>query len=56
MFDCKNCRYHYWLAHDFDIHVDEHDCDKRGMDLCQKMNDPEFIKFMKERDSDESNS
>jgi hypothetical protein len=56
MYDCKNCRYHYWLVHDFDIHVDAIDCDQVGTDFCQTMNDPEFIKFMKERDSDESNS
>ena len=47
--DCKNCRYRFWLARDWDIHVDEHDCDKKGQDLCKKMNDPDFIKFMQER-------
>lgn len=46
--NCEKCRYRYWLAHDYDTHVDMHDCDKRGSDLCKKMNDPDFIKFMEE--------
>lgn len=48
--DCQRCRYRYWLIEMFDIHVDMHDCDKYGQDLCQKMNDPEFIKFMEEQE------
>lgn len=44
--NCEKCRYRYWLAHDYDTHVDMHDCDQRGSDLCKKMNDPDFIKFM----------
>ena len=47
--DCQHCRYRYWLREFCDIHVDMHDCDKYGQDLCKKMNDPEFIKFMDER-------
>jgi hypothetical protein len=46
--DCQHCRYRYWLRELCDIHVDMHDCDKYGQDLCKKMNDPEFIKFMEE--------
>ena len=45
--DCKKCRYRYWLAQLCDIHVWQEDCDKYGTDLCQKMNDPEFIEYMK---------
>lgn len=49
--NCKKCRYRYWLAQLCDIHVWQEDCDKYGTDLCQKMNDPEFIKFMQNRDT-----
>ena len=49
--DCQHCRYRYWLREMCDIHVDMHDCDKYGQDLCEKMNDPDFIKFMDERNS-----
>lgn len=28
------------------------DCDKYGTDLCKKMNDPDFVEFMKERDKE----
>lgn len=46
--NCNDCRYRFWLAKLCDVHVCADDCDKRGSDLCTKMNDPEFIKFMKE--------
>lgn len=46
--NCEKCRYRYWLVHDCDIHVDMHDCDKYGTDLCKKMNDPDFIKWVEE--------
>ena len=46
--DCQHCRYRYWLREMCDIHVDMQDCDKYGQDLCKKMNDPDFIKFMDE--------
>lgn len=51
--NCKKCRYRIWLARLCDVHVDADDCDKYGQDLCKKMNDPEFIKFMEERDKHE---
>ena len=47
--NCEKCRYRYWLSKDWDIHVWGKDCDKYGQDLCKKMNDPEFIKWMEER-------
>lgn len=47
--DCYHCRYRYWLREMCGIHVDMQDCDKYGQDLCKKMNDPEFIKWMDER-------
>ena len=47
--DCKHCRYRIWLVRLCDIHVEADDCDKYGTELCQKMNDPEFIKFMEEK-------
>lgn len=45
--NCKDCRYLYWLAK-MGCHVDVYDCDKYGTDLCEKMNNPDFIKFAKE--------
>ena len=47
--NCGKCRYRLWLARLCDIHVWAEDCDKYGQDLCKKMNDPEFIKWMDER-------
>ena len=47
--NCKKCRYRIHLARMVDMHVWEEDCDKYGTDLCKKMNDPEFIKWMDER-------
>lgn len=44
--NCKKCRYRIHLANLCDIHVDHLDCDKVGTELCEKMNDPEFIDFM----------
>ena len=51
--NCEKCRYRYWLSKDWDIHVWGKDCDKYGQDLCQKMNDPEFIRWMDERSKHE---
>ena len=47
--NCKKCRYRIHLAKLCDIHVWWTDCDKHGTDLCEKMNNPDFIKFMDER-------
>lgn len=49
--NCKACRYRFWLARLCDIHVEADDCDQHGTDLCKKMNDPEFIEFMKKEDA-----
>ena len=46
---CGKCRYRIWLARLCDFHVWWTDCDMYGTDLCKKMNDPEFIKWMDER-------
>lgn len=45
--NCKDCRYRYWLAK-YGGHVWGEDCDHYGDDLCEKMNDPDFIEFMKQ--------
>lgn len=47
--NCVKCRYRLWLARLCDSHVWWTDCDKYGTDLCKNMNDPEFIKWMDER-------
>lgn len=47
MDDCQNCRYRLHLARMCDIHVWKEDCDKYGTELCEKMNDPELIKWVK---------
>lgn len=46
--NCKECRYRYWLARYADCHVWWQDCDHCGDELCEKMNDPDFIKWIKE--------
>ena len=46
--NCAKCRYRFWLAK-MGVHVWWTDCDKYGEDLCKKMNDPAFIKWMDER-------
>lgn len=46
--NCEKCRYRIWLAR-YGGHVWGEDCDKYRQDLCKKMNDPQFIKFMDER-------
>ena len=46
--NCKDCRYRYWLAKMCDVHVWGIDCDKYGTEFCKRMNNPEFIKHMKE--------
>jgi hypothetical protein len=47
--NCKDCFYRKLLAYDFDCHVWGEDCDHYDDDLCQKMNDPDFIEYMKKR-------
>lgn len=47
--NCEKCRYRIHLAKIADIHVWKEDCDKYGTDICEKMNNPDFIKFMDER-------
>lgn len=47
--NCIKCRYRIWLARLSDHHVWGEDCDQYGKDLCKKMNDPAFIKWMDER-------
>lgn len=44
--NCRKCRYRIWLARLCDVHVVADDCDKYGTELCKKMNDTEFIKFV----------
>lgn len=51
--NCLKCRYRIWLARLCEIHVWWTDCDKYGTDLCKKMNDPEFINWMDERNKHE---
>lgn len=48
--NCQSCRYRIWLARLCDCHVWAGDCDNEGTDLCKRMNDPEFIQFMKDQD------
>lgn len=50
--NCEKCRYRYWLAR-YGGHVWGEDCDMYGQELCKKMNDPEFIKFMDERNEED---
>lgn len=47
--NCKECRYRYWLAKYADCHVWWQNCEHCGDELCEKMNDPGFIKWMGER-------
>lgn len=47
--NCESCRYRYWLAR-YGCYVHGEDCDKYGTDLCKKMNDPDFIAYMKARE------
>lgn len=50
--NCKDCRYRFWLANLCHIHIEgEYECDEAGTELCKKMNDPDFIQFMKDRGS-----
>lgn len=51
--NCEECRYRFWIQRYCDIHIDEHDCDKKGQDLCKKMNDPDFIRWINERKENE---
>ena len=44
--NCQKCRYHYWTAELLGRDIDENNCDKFDSELCQKMNDPDFIQFM----------
>lgn len=46
--NCEKCRYRIWLAR-YGGHVWGEDCDHYRLDLCKKMNDPEFIRWMDER-------
>lgn len=47
--NCEKCRYRYWLTrHGFSPPTWK-DCIQYGTDLCEKMNNPDFIKFMDER-------
>ena len=49
--NCKECRYRFWLA-ECGVHEWATTCDQYGTDLCKKMNDPEFIEFMKTKGAD----
>lgn len=49
--NCKDCRYRYWLAR-YDCHIVASDCDKYGTEFCEKMNNPDFIEFMKGQNND----
>lgn len=46
--NCEKCRYRIWLAK-YGGYVWGEDCDKFGHDICKKMNDPDFIRWMDER-------
>lgn len=46
--NCKDCRYRYWLAK-YGETAWGMTCDQVGTDFCEKMNDPEFRKFMEEQ-------
>lgn len=56
MVNCETCRYRIHLANLCDIHVGERDCDKYGTDLCKKMNDPGFVKYMKENNHEQQST
>ena len=47
--NCEKCRYRYWLTEFGETPALGEACDKYGTDLCEKMNNPDFIKFMDER-------
>lgn len=47
--NCKKCRYRHWLIKYGETPAVDEDCDQYGTDLCEKMNNPDFIKFMDER-------
>lgn len=44
--NCKDCYYRQLLAAD-DCHVWGEDCDHYDDDFCKKMNNPDFVEWMK---------
>lgn len=38
---CKGCEYRRFLAKVFDIHIDNHDCDRVDSCFCEKMRKPD---------------
>lgn len=52
---CEKCRYRHWLLIYDDIHVWGEGCDQYGSLLCQHMNEPDFIKWMDERNMKDGN-
>ena len=47
--NCEKCRYRYWLIYYGETPALGEDCDQYGNELCKKMNDPDFIKWLEER-------
>ena len=47
--NCEKCLYRHLLADEFGVPVDANDCDQYGRDLCKKMNDPGFLKWLETR-------
>ena len=54
--NCEKCRYRFWLAHDYDVHVDMNNCDQYNTELCKVMNDPGFIKWIDEKNRSKDNA
>lgn len=50
--NCEKCRYRYWLTEFGEMPATGKDCNQYGTDLCEKMNNPDFIKFMDERNEE----
>lgn len=50
--NCKDCRYRQILAEMADCHVWGEDCDHYQDDLCEKMNDPDFVEWLKAKEAD----
>lgn len=47
--NCEKCRYRQWLIKYGGPPARGKECDQYGQELCQKMNDPGFIKWVEER-------
>ena len=47
--NCEKCRYRLWLEKLGDTPPSGKDCGQYGQTLCRNMNDPQFLKWMDER-------